>query len=118
MPRSLLDAVGAGGAMIVPGALLALGSGWAFTGLVNLEVVRSHRHAPAAATGVTQAGLYVGGMLGPLAFGAIAERVGFSAAWTAAAASLGVAAVMTFVGRKVLAHGLRARPELVSSGRG
>ena len=74
--------------------------------------------APAAATGVTQAGLYVGGMLGPLAFGAIAERVGFSAAWTAAAASLGVAAVMTFVGRRVLAHGLRARPELVSSGRG
>lgn len=95
-------AIGGGTGVVTVGALLALGVGWAFSGLVNLEVVRSHAHAPAAATGVTQAGLYVGGMLGPLAFGAIAERVGFSAAWGAAAASLAVAVLLTLVARQLL----------------
>lgn len=95
-------AVGGPAAVITLGALLALGVGWAFTGLINLEVVRSHRHAPAAATGVTQAGLYVGGMLGPLAFGAVAERFDFGAAWGMAAGSLALAAVLTLVARHLL----------------
>lgn len=98
----LVLAMGGPPLAVTLGALLALGVGWAFTGLINLEVVRTHAHAPAAATGVTQAGLYVGGMLGPLLFGAIAERLDFGVAWAAAATSLALAGALTLVARHLL----------------
>jgi predicted MFS family arabinose efflux permease len=75
--------------------VLVLGGGWGWTGLAFLTAVRARPTAPAAAAGVVLTGLGAGGALGPLAFGALASRVSYAAAWTAAAAALGVAAAVT-----------------------
>ena len=52
-------------------------SGWAGAGpgLFNLAVVDLHREAPAAATGVTQTGIYVGAAAGPAAFGLLSSEL-------------------------------------------
>ena len=54
------------------GVVLGFGLGWAWPGLMNFAVVRLHPQAPAAATSITQTGVYAGGCLGPLALGALA----------------------------------------------
>jgi MFS family permease len=89
----LLLATGSSAA-IVPGVLVAYGAGWGFNGLFNLAVVRANPHAPARATGITQIGTYAGGMVGPLLFGTLVDRAGYTAAWlvTAGLAALGAAA--------------------------
>ncbi len=84
------------------GVPLAFGAGWAWPGLFNLSVVRAAPRFPGRATGITQTGTYVGGAIGPIVFGAVAEAAGYSAAWWLAA-GLGLgAAVAVLVGREVL----------------
>ncbi len=84
------------------GVPLAFGAGWAWPGLFNLSVVRASPGFPGRATGITQTGTYVGGAVGPVLFGAIAESVGFSAAWwLAAALGLGASGAV-LVGRAML----------------
>jgi MFS family permease len=84
------------------GVPLAFGAGWAWPGLFNLSVVRAAPRFPGRATGITQTGTYVGGAVGPVIFGAVAESAGYTAAWwLAAALGLG-AAVAVLVGREVL----------------
>jgi predicted MFS family arabinose efflux permease len=78
----------------VVGALALLGGGWGWTGLAFLSVVRAHAGAPAVAAGVVLTGLGIGGAAGPPAFGALASRVSYPAAWAATAAALGVAAAI------------------------
>lgn len=78
------------------GALVAFGSGWAWPGLFNLAVVRLNPTAPAAATGITQTGVYVGGLTGPILFGVVVDSAGYGPAWllsglASAAAAAGVA---------------------------
>lgn len=60
---------------------LAFGCGWSWNGLLVRAVVLAHPRAPAAATGVTQTGVYAGAVLGPLSFGFLAEHVSDTAAW-------------------------------------
>lgn len=75
------------------GALVAFGSGWAWPGLFNLAVVRLNPTAPAAATGITQTGVYVGGLTGPILFGLVVDSAGYGLAWLlAGVASAGAAA--------------------------
>lgn len=81
--------------LLVPGVLLAYGGGWGYNGLFNLAVVRAHPQAPARATGVTQVGTYLGGMIGPLGFGIVADRLGFAVGW-ALCAGLALLAVAAF----------------------
>ena len=69
-----------GVAAFVIGTPLAFALSWAWPGLFNLAMVRHHPRAPAAATGITQTGVYVGAVSGPLAFGIVAEG-GFGGAW-------------------------------------
>lgn len=86
------------------GALVAFGSGWAWPGLFNLAVVRLNPSAPAAATGITQTGVYVGALTGPIAFGVVVDTAGYGLAWTLAGlASAGAAAGVTAGRRQVLA---------------
>jgi Na+/melibiose symporter-like transporter len=54
------------------GTMVAFALGWGWPGLFNLSVVASHRGAPAAATGVTQTGIYVGAAAGPAVCGLLA----------------------------------------------
>jgi MFS family permease len=65
---------------------LAFCTAWAWPGLFNLAVVRANPRRPAAATGITQTGTYVGAVSGPLLFGVIADAWSYRAAWFAAAA--------------------------------
>ncbi len=82
-------------ALLVPAVLVAYGGGWGYNGLFNFAVVRAYPETPARATGVTQVGTYVGGMVGPLAFGILAEHLGFDAGW-AMCTALAVIAVAAF----------------------
>lgn len=84
-------------AFLLVGTVLAFGAGFAWNGLFTFAVVRQNREAPAAATGVTQAGLYLGGGLGPLGFGLVAERTSFSAAWASAAATLCLGSLIIYL---------------------
>ncbi len=101
-------------ALVVPGAMLAFGLGWGWPGLFNYSVVSCHRDAPAAATGVTQTGVYTGAMVGPVTFGVLVEQTSFSVAWLASLGASLVAAVAVAAGARVLERrlddGLAAPP--------
>ncbi|WP_203820388.1 MFS transporter [Paractinoplanes ferrugineus] len=87
---------------LVAGVVLGFGFGWAWPGLMNFAVVRLHPQAPAAATSITQTGVYAGGCIGPLGLGTLATVVGYPAMWlTAAGAMVGAAALM-LVGSRLL----------------
>jgi predicted MFS family arabinose efflux permease len=102
---SLLLAVGAVGAVVlalpvpaplaVVGAVALLGGGWGWTGLAFLSVVRAHAGAPAVAAGIVLTGIGIGGAAGPPAFGALASRVSYTAAWAATAGALALASAVT-----------------------
>jgi MFS family permease len=72
-------------AVFVLAAPLAYALSWSWPGLFNLSMVRHHPQAPGAATGITQTGVYVGAVAGPLVFGLVAEG-GYGAAWLMAGA--------------------------------
>jgi MFS family permease len=93
------------------GTLLGFGAGWGWPGLFNLAIVRTHGEAPAAATGVTQTGVYAGGVIGPPLFGLVVESFSYHAAWAAGATALAIAAVLVFTG------GRKDRPPAADRGR-
>jgi MFS family permease len=92
-------------ALFVAGALIAFALGWGWPGLFNLAVVDQNREAPGAATGVTQAGIYVGAAGGPAAYGLLSTEVGYSEAW-AISGALCILAAIAFA----CAQRLRRRP--------
>jgi MFS family permease len=81
--------------LFIAGAIIAFALGWGWPGLFNLAVVDHNREAPAAATGVTQAGIYLGAAGGPAAYGLLSTEFGYSAAW-AVSGALCVAAAAAF----------------------
>lgn len=92
---------------IALGLLLAVGFGFAWSGQLNLVVTRVWRTAPAAATGVTQSGLWIGGMLGPLTFGFVAANVSYEAAFYVGGTFMTMTGVFMLLARRLLL--LRAR---------
>ncbi|MEV5693200.1 MFS transporter [Micromonospora globbae] len=92
----------AGPLPLVAGVVLGFGLGWAWPGLMNFAVVRLHPQAPAAATSITQTGVYAGGCLGPLGLGAVAARAGYPAMWGTAAVSMLLAAALMLTGSRLL----------------
>ena len=87
-------------APFVAGALLAFALGWGWPGLFNLAVVELNRHAPGAATGVTQTGIYVGAAAGPAGFGLVQSEAGYAVAWAIAGVLvLLAAAAFAYAGR-------------------
>lgn len=95
------------------GTALAFGSGWAWPGLFNLAVVRLNPSAPGAATGITQTGVYVGALAGPVLFGFIVDHVGYPWAWGLVTCWVLLAAVGVTVSRRVL---MRSRPASIPTG--
>lgn len=92
---------------------LAFGAGWAWPGLFNFAVVRANPGSPAASTGITQTGTYIGAVAGPLLFGFLAANVSYTAAWLASGVLSLLAAAAVIAGRRMLlAH--RARATLTS----
>ncbi|MFE9955930.1 MFS transporter [Micromonospora sp. NPDC005299] len=94
----------AGPVPLVAGVVLGFGLGWAWPGLMNFAVVRLHPQAPAAATSITQTGVYAGGCLGPLGLGTIAEAAGYPAMWVTAAAAMLLAALFMLTGSRLLSR--------------
>lgn len=86
------------------GCIFAFGFGWGWNGLVHYVV--SHRAHPftVRATGIVQSGTYIGGSLGPLAFGLVLANFGPTAAWTSAAFLAAMGA-----GSALLAHRLEKK---------
>lgn len=87
--------------------------GWA--GIYQLSVVRQHFDAAAAATGFTQAGMYAGGLLGPIIFGTIAASAGYALAWRAAGAAAVIAAVLVLAQWVVTRERAPQRPQAQGS---
>ena len=88
---------------------LAFCTAWAWPGLFNLAVVRANPRRPAAATGITQTGTYIGAVSGPLVFGVIAEAWSFRAAWLVAVAFALIGSGAMLSGRRAL-RAWRTRP--------
>jgi predicted MFS family arabinose efflux permease len=97
---------------LVVGVVLGFGLGWSWPGLMNFAVVRLHPQAPAAATSITQTGVYAGGCLGPLALGAVAAHAGYPTMWTMAAIAMALAAALMVLGsRRLHRHAAAQRVE-------
>lgn len=80
--------------------VLAFGAGWGWNGLFHYSVTERHPSA-GASTGVTTAGLFLGGVLGPAMFGFIADHGSYALAWKCAGAALVIAALLVLLGRKL-----------------
>lgn len=78
---------------IVAGSLLAFTFGWGWSGLFTYAVVRRNPGAPAASTGITMTGVYVGAAAGPAMFGLVAES-SFTAAWVIMGTAMALGAVL------------------------
>lgn len=79
--------------LLIPATLLAFSLGWGWPGLFNHSVVSTHPEAPGASTGITQTGVYIGAVTGPVVFGFTADATSFSVAWLGSLAGSIVAAV-------------------------
>jgi cyanate permease len=98
----ILGSFGDRAAAVAVALFFAIGFGFAWSGLFNLVVTRLWSERPASASGVTQAGLWLGGMLGPLLFGAIATR-SYTVAWYASAGFMLLSAAALVLARLLLA---------------
>lgn len=87
--------------LVILGAPIAFSLAWGWPGLFQLAIVRANPTHPGAATGTTQTGTYIGAVLGPLAFGAVADR-SYALAWLGAGVVSALAAVAVTVARKAL----------------
>ncbi|MFG1867530.1 MFS transporter [Micromonospora arborensis] len=93
-----------GSVPLMVGVVLGFGLGWAWPGLMNFAVVRLHPQSPAAATSITQTGVYAGGCLGPLSLGPLAAHLGYPAMWTTAAVAMLLAAALMLAGSRLLSR--------------
>ena len=84
----------AGTVGVVIGALIAFTSAWGWAGLFTFAIVKDNPDAPATASGITQVGKYLGAAAGPPIFGAIADRVSFTAAWWFTASAMLTAVIL------------------------
>lgn len=95
---------------LVPATLLAFGLGWSWPGLLLYAVVRVGRDSPGSASGMVQAGAFVGGATGPALFGLVVGHLGFAAAWRMTALLFLVAALLVVYARRLFIADLVARP--------
>lgn len=79
--------------LVLPGVLIASAAGWGWTSVAALALAETYPAGAGRASGVVQAGGSVGGIVGPLLVGAVAEYVSYPVGWAFAAACCGGAAV-------------------------
>lgn len=83
------------------GAVIAYAFGWGWNGLFNLSVSRARAGRVSAATGLTQGGVFLGGVLGPLLFAWVLDTRGLGAAWLAVAVGAFAASLsITYAARR------------------
>ncbi|MEZ5279646.1 MAG: MFS transporter [Acidimicrobiales bacterium] len=81
-------------AIHVVATLVAFGSGWVWPIFTNYGIVRANGAAAAAATGITQMGVYVGVFSAPLVTGWIIDHHGYRPMWLVVAALTVVGSVL------------------------
>jgi len=86
-------------AALVVTTLVAFGAGWGWPGLFQLGIMRRYPARPAFAAGVAQCGGFIGGILGPYAFGATVGAFSYRTAWIASGAALAVAGALCLCAR-------------------
>ena len=82
-------------AVHVVATLVAFGGGWIWPAFTNFAVVRRNAESAAAATGVTQTGVYIGVFSAPLVTGALIEWKGYQWMWLVVAAMAVMGASVT-----------------------
>ncbi|MDA8263389.1 MAG: MFS transporter [Actinomycetota bacterium] len=88
--------------LVIPATAIAYAAGWGWNGVFNFAIVVNHPGAEGRATGTTQAGAYIGSVIGPLAFGYAVDHLSFQWAWALASVTAVVAAAGMLVGRRLL----------------
>lgn len=83
-------------AVFCVGVVVAYAFGWGWNGLFNLSVSRVRTGRVSAATGLTQGGVFLGGVLGPLVFAWALDTTGVGSAWLIVAVAA-LAAAMSIV---------------------
>jgi len=78
----------------------AFAFGWAWPGLFNLSVVRNNPSAPAAATGVSQVGVFIGAAVGPAPGGVIIDNGSYRLLWLFGASTLLLGSMLATVLRR------------------
>lgn len=73
--------------LYVIGLVVANAFGWGWPGLQHLSMARRFPTATAAASGISQTGIALGLLIGPLLLGVVATSVGWSATWLIASAA-------------------------------
>lgn len=69
----------------VAASVLAFGAGWGWPGVYHLGVVAANPSAVGAATGLSQVGIYIGGVGAPFLFGVMAANSNWAGAWAVTA---------------------------------
>ena len=85
--------------LIWAAAAVAFAAGWGWPGLLTFIVARRNAHEPASATGLTQVGVFIGAVIGPLMFGLTVSAFSYATAWRGAAAAQLLGALLLFVVR-------------------
>lgn len=73
--------------------VFAFGAGWGWAGLLQLAVVTLNPGAPAEATGIVMTFMRIGGTVGPLLIGALADRTSYGVTWLVGGALLFASAI-------------------------
>lgn len=89
-------------AVMAGGAILAMATTWGFNGVFWFAVVRAFSAAPGTITGVLGPGGHLGGTLGPILIGLLADVDGYSTAWATCGAVSVVAAILMLMGARFL----------------
>lgn len=95
--------VGEGSSALLAAAIgLVFLAGWGWHGVFNYAIARTNPNAPGAAAAIVGVGVFLGGVVGPLGFGLLADRVSYAAAWhSVVVASIVCYACMSIGGRLV-----------------
>lgn len=97
MALAILSMAESDSALLWAASALGFAGGWGWPGLLTFIVAKKNPDAPAAATGVTQSGIFAGAVAGPLLFGFAVSALSYQAAWTAAATAQLLAAFLVLV---------------------
>ncbi|WP_276945280.1 MFS transporter [Ferrimicrobium acidiphilum] len=95
--------------LVVFAGVLAYAAGWGWNGVFNFAITKTHPGSIAHATGITQAGLYCGSLLGPSLFGVLVDHYSFAVAWQVNAVFAVIGAIAMWIGRRALRAELAGR---------
>jgi MFS family permease len=89
-------------ALVALGAVVAIGLGWGWPGVLLFAVVTHHRADPGAAVGVVITGFFAGAVIGPLAAGPLVGDGSYELIWWLCGGSAVLAAAAFDAGRRAL----------------